>query len=62
MTRIAIIAFSLAATALAAAAMVPSSEVVAPSTVNETVITKNQAWPTIGPMVFEDCFSETCEG
>jgi len=62
MTRIAIIALSLAATAITAGAMVPVSQVIDPVAVHETVITKNQAWPQLGPMVFEDCFTAVCEG
>jgi hypothetical protein len=61
MTRIAIVALSLAATALTAGAMVPVSQVTGPAA-HETVITKNQIWPQLGPMVFEDCFTAACEG
>lgn len=62
MTRIAIIALSLTATAITAGAMVPTSQVTSPAAVHETVITKNQVWPKLGPMVFQDCFTATCEG
>lgn len=62
MIRTAVIALSLTATAFAAVAMVPSSEITGTHTVKETVIEKNQAWPNVGPLVFEDCQTATCEG
>ena len=31
------------------------------TTRNETIIEKNQAWPVYGPIIIEDCPTETCE-
>ena len=61
MTRIAFIATGLAASIAAAAAMVPSTDVTGNVSVQETVISKNQAWPTVGPLVFEECATAACE-
>lgn len=61
MTRIAFIAIGLAGSVIAAAAMVPSTDVTGTVSVKETVIAKNQAWPNAGPLVFEDCATATCE-
>lgn len=45
-----------------APAVIPGNEATSlPEPRNETIVEKNQAWPVYGPIIMEDCATETCE-
>ena len=46
--------------ATAIAAVGPAMEDVATNEVNVTVIEKNQAFPSLGPLIIEPCATEDC--
>ncbi len=58
LNRFTIAAMLAIAAAGSAFALVPSAAPTANS--HETVIMKNQAFPTVGPLLIEPCANETC--
>lgn len=54
------IAAVLGSAATAIAAIAPGEAVSLNSAAHTTVITKNQAWPVVGPLVLEQCAVEDC--